>query len=205
MARFALTLTVTLKVADNEARSALEAIQVKMDLADQVSDLSREDRWELEVEAESVDAADSVVRELVERTNLFANPNKHRYVLCRSGAGGGGSTTRTDLAESESGATTTDLAENEVAILVSDRESAEGASILSATQRLGVANVVSARKWVRWRVGLTRTPVRGEPDLFELIRRIGVTTSRRDGLLSNPHSQISRAVLPWGEEKPLES
>jgi hypothetical protein len=52
-------------------------------------------------------------------------------------------------------------------------------------------------------VGLTATPARGDPGLEALIRKVGVTTGRRDGLLSNPHSQTSLAVLPWGEEKRL--
>jgi len=192
-----------------------------MGLADQVRELAREVRWELAVEAESQDAADAVVRELVETTNLFANPNKHRYALSpavehggadAAGARTGSAPDTASMSAAGAGpvsppanvASDSDLADNEVAILVSERESADGASILSAIQRLGVSNVVSARKWVRWRVSLTRTPVRGEPEVFEIIRRIGVTTSRHDGLLSNPHSQISRAVLPWGEEKPLD-
>jgi phosphoribosylformylglycinamidine (FGAM) synthase PurS component len=203
MERYGLTLTVSLKVGDNEARSALEAIQVKMGLAQEVRELSREDRWELEVKADSQDGAYSVVRELVETTNLFANPNKHRFTLAPRRVGGEVSGSVSGSVGRQESPEASDLAEDEVAILVSDRESAEGESILSAIQRLGVKNVVSARKWVRWRVGLTRIPARGEPEVLELIRRIGVTTSRRDGLLSNPHSQVSRAVLPWGEEKPL--
>ena len=187
MAIFQLNLTVALKVGDNEARSALEAIRVKMDLGDEVSDLGREERWELGVDAVSYDAAHAVVENLVQTTNLFANPNKHHYRLERGdGPRGSG-----------------DLGDHEVAILVSDRESAEGDSILSAIRRVGVEDVMSARRWVRWRIGLTHTPSPGEPELLALIRRIGVATGRRDGLLSNPHSQVSRAVFPWGEEKPL--
>ena len=47
-----LLLEVSLKVADNEARSALEAIRVKMGLSADVRDLSREEVWELEVDAD---------------------------------------------------------------------------------------------------------------------------------------------------------
>jgi phosphoribosylformylglycinamidine (FGAM) synthase PurS component len=195
MAIFQLRLTISLKIPDNEARSALEAIRVKMGLDDEVRDLTREERWELGVDAVSFDDAKAVVEKLVATTNLFANPNKHRYTLARADVPFGGP-------DPSVGA---DLADDEVAILVSDRESAEGDSILSAIRRLGVTDVRSARKWVRWRVALTRTPSPEEPDLLPLIRRIGVATGRRDGLLSNPHSQVSRVVLPWGEEKPLES
>ena len=185
MARQALTLTVELRITDNEARSALEAVQVKMGLGDRVSDLVREELWEIEVEAETPDAALEVLGGLVKTTNLFANPNKHRYTLAAGAANGHR------------------LEPDEVAILVTDREGTGGASVLSAIKRIGVDDVVGVRKWTRWRVRLSGPAENGDPELLSLITRIGVATGRRDGLLSNPHSQISRAVLPWGEEKVL--
>lgn len=185
MPTYRLTLEVLLKVTDNEARSALEAIRVKMGLSAHVRDLSREEVWELDVAAADAERAKSVVSGLVETTNLFANPNKHR--------------TRVTVAEGRS----TDLAPDEVAILVSDRETAEGASMLASVERLGVRDLIGARKWVRWRVRLVDAPSPEEPGLVDLIRRIGVATGRRDGLLCNPHCQAARAVLPWGDEKPL--
>jgi phosphoribosylformylglycinamidine (FGAM) synthase PurS component len=168
-------------VTDNEARSALEAIQVKMGLAREVADLAREELWELEVESPTVEQARAIIRKLVETTNLFANPNKHRYAL--------------GVAEA--------LAPDEVAILVSDRESSAGPAMVLSVTRLGVEGLVGARKWVRWRIRLAKAPSKADPGLLELIRRIGVTTTRRDGLLSNPHSQVSSAVLPWGESMAL--
>ena len=185
MSTHRLRLGVSLRVTDNEARSALEAIRVKMGLADHVRDLTREEVWELDVDAPDVERAKSIVAGLVESTNLFANPNKHR--------------TRLD----DAGGRSTDLAPDEVAILVSDRESAEGASMLAAVERLGVRGIVGARKWIRWRVRLAETPSPEEPRTLDLITRIGVATGRRDGLLCNPHCQIASAILPWGDEKPL--
>lgn len=180
-----LTLNVSLKVPDSEARSALEAIRVKMGLSTVVLDLAREDVWELDVEAAGPDEARAIVSSLVQTTNLFANPNKHR----------------TRVTEGEG--PRVDLAPDEVAILVSDRESALGGSILSAVRRLGIAQLSGARKWVRWRVRLAESPTPQDPGLVDLIRRIGVATGRREGLLCNPHCQISHAILPWGDEKPL--
>jgi hypothetical protein len=90
-----------------------------------------------------------------------------------------------------------------VAVLVADREATEGESVLSAIRRIGIDDVVRVRRWTRWRIRLTEPPERGDPEALALIRRIGVATGRRDGLLSNPHSQVSRAVLPWGDEKVL--
>ncbi len=185
MSTHRLLLEVSLKVADNEARSALEAIRVKMGLSHHVRDLTREEVWELAVDARDIDQAKSIVARLVETTNLFANPNKHRTRL-KDGRG-----------------RSVGLAPDEVAILVSDRESAEGASMLGAVERLGVRELVGARKWVRWRIRLAKTPSPEEPGLVDLIKRIGVATGRRDGLLCNPHCQVASAILPWGDEKPL--
>lgn len=185
MATKRLALTVSLKVPDNEARSALEAIRVKMGLSDRVRDLAREEVWELDVECGSVEDARSEVDGLVRSTNLFANPNKHRYSLEEGSAGG------------------VELAPDEVAILVSDREGSVGDSMVAALGRLGVACVVGARRWVRWRVSLSEHAARGEPGLLPLIQRIGVTDSRGGGLLCNPHIELARAVFPWGEEKSL--
>jgi hypothetical protein len=181
-----VVLTVGLKITDNEARSALEAIRVKMGLGDEVVGLAREDLWELDVEAGSPEAARAVVARLVEATNLFANPNKHRHLLAAAGAAPGA-----------------DLAPDEVAILVSDREVAGAVSTLAAVRRSGERSVAAVRRCARWRVRLARPPTPGNPGLLPLLRSIAVTESRTEGLLSNPHSQTVRAVFPWGEEKPL--
>jgi hypothetical protein len=178
-------LEVSLKVTDNEARSALEALRVKMGHANRVSGLSRDEVWELEVEALDADRARSAISDLVRGSNLFANPNKHRTSLR------GADDDRPELAP------------DEVAILVSDRESAEGASLVAAVRRLGLGELASARRWVRWRVRLSEAPSPEEPGVLDLIRRIGVATGRGGGLLCNPHCQVARAVLPWGAEKPL--
>jgi len=185
-----LFLNVVLKAAGNEARSALEAVQEKMNLRDSVTDIAREELWELEVTGGTPAEARETVERLVTSTNLFLNPNKHRHTL-------------TDAGAKDAGSWAEGLDEDEVAILVTDREGTEGESVLSAIRRIGVDDVVSIRRWTRWRIRLAEPPRSGDPDALALIRRIGVATGRRDGLLSNPHSQISRAILPWGEEKVL--
>ncbi len=190
--RHSFFLSVELKAAGNEARSALEALQEKMGLRDRVSGLAREDLWEIDVNARTVEGARETIEQLVRTTNLFANPNKHKYTLADVGG-----------ADPGAAAWVAGLGDDEVAVLVTDREGTEGESVLSAIRRIGVDDVVSIRKWTRWRIHLAEPPMRGDPEVLKLIRRIGVATGRRDGLLSNPHSQISRAILPWGEEKVL--
>ncbi len=207
--RHSFFLSVELKATGNEARSALEALQEKMGLRHLVSDLAREELWEIEVQARTVAAARETIEQLVRTTNLFANPNKHTYTLVAAGGAepddDGGELGSHGPGHSSDGAASwvAGLADDEVAVLVTDREDAVGESVLSAIRRIGVDDVVRIRKWARWRVRLAEPPTRGDPEVLALIRRIGVATGRRDGLLSNPHSQISRAVLPWGEEKVL--
>jgi len=179
-------LVVSLKIPDNEARSALEALRVKMGLADVVAGLERDDVWELTVDASDEASATKLVGRLVTGTNLFANPNKHRTAVGSPGA---------------TGAT---LREDEVAVLVAERGSTEGSSILRTLQGLDVQNVTDARRWTRWRIRLAETPRKGDASVMSLVRRVAVATGRDEGLLSNPHSEVSRVVLPWGEEAWLE-
>ena len=212
--RHTVVLTVGLKITDNEARSALEALQEKMGLRDRVRDLGRDEVWEFGVEAPGRSGALATIERLVLTTNLFVNPNKHSFTI--DGADEPAEETRPDREGSDDGSATRESgaqenvaahsdsrSADEVAILVSEREGGEEQSMLSAIGRIGVDGVVSARRWTRWRVRLNAPPTRDDETLLPLIRRIAVATGRSDGLLSNPHSQISRAVLPWGEEKVL--
>jgi len=181
-----IELAVSLKVPDNEARSALEALTVKMDLGAAVKDLARETLWAFDFGDGSGDPRAAVER-LVRESNVFANPNKHTYGIVEGG--------------SERGHP---LDSDEVAILVRDRDSNWHASILPLLRRLGISGVENVQRWTRWRVRIDPPPSEGDAELVPLLRKIGVTTGRHDGLLANPHSQTARAVLPWGDEKPLE-
>ncbi len=179
-----ITLAVRLKITDNEAFSALEALHAKMGLAGLVAGLIRETLWELEVEAATPDEARRTVEEAISRTNVFLNPNKHFHAFTPPGVGA-------------------DLDPDEVAVVVTDREGADSPRALAAVARAGVPEIRRARRSTRWRIRLSQTPAPEHPEAFELIRRIGVTTGRDAGLLANPHSQSAFAVFPWGEQKPL--
>jgi hypothetical protein len=181
-----IVLTVALKVTDNEALSALEALQTKMGMADSVVGLAREVQWELDVEADGPESALRVVTEIVKRTNVFLNPNKHRSTL-------------TSVPHAWDG-----LDDDEVAILVSDRDGAESLAAIAAGSRIGVTGLRKATRRIRWRVRLAEAPSREQPGLLALMRKIGVASDRGTGLLSNPHSQTALVAFPWGEEKTLE-
>ncbi len=182
-----VVLTVALKVTDNETLSALEALRTKMGMADSIVGLAREVQWELDVEADSPESARCVIAEIVERTNVFLNPNKHRSTLASTAHGYDG------------------LDDDEVAILVTDRDGAESAAAVAAASRIGVMGLRKASRRIRWRVRLAEAPSPGDPGLLPLLRRIGVSSDRGTGLFSNPHSQTALVAFPWGDEKPLDA
>ncbi len=178
-----VTLAVRLKITDNEAFSALEALHAKMRLEREVAGLVRETLWDLEVVAATPDEARRIVEEAIARTNVFLNPNKHYHAFAPAAGA--------------------DLDPDEVAVIVTDREGAESPRALAAVARAGVPGITAARMSTRWRIRLTHPPEQGRPEALELIQRIGVTTGRDAGLLANPHSQSVVAVFPWGGQKPL--
>jgi len=180
-----VTLAVRLKITDNEALSALEALHAKMGLQGVVAGLIRETLWNLEVEAATAHEARRTVEKAISRTNVFLNPNKHFHAFVPPGGAG------------------TDLDQDEVAVVVTDREGAESPRALAAVARAGVREITGAHRCTRWRVRLTHFLAPEQPDVLEVIRRIGVTTGRDAGLLANPHSQSAVAVFPSGEQKPL--
>ena len=180
-----VTLAVRLKITDNEAFSALEALHAKMGLAESVVGLIRETLWDLEVETATPEAARGTVEEAISRTNVFLNPNKHYHSFVPADSVGA------------------DLDPDEVAVIVTDREGADLPRALAAVARAGVPGITAARMRTRWRIRFTHPPTPEHPEVLELIQRIGVTTGRDAGLLANPHSQSAVAVFPWGEQKPL--
>jgi hypothetical protein len=198
-----LVLAVALKVTDNEARSALEALRVKMGLGDAVADLVRDELWVLEIDAPSDTKARDAVARLAASTNIFANPNKHR----------------TEIGGPLLGFDPDVLAADEVAVLVTDREgggvgrgsvdggtdTGGGAGAVEAARRAGFGDLTAARRWTRWRVRYSGPLLPEDPRAARFIQRIGATTGRHEGFLWNPHSQIARVIVPWGGQKPLDA
>jgi len=179
-------LAIGLKVPDNEAFSALEALQVKMGFGDLFNDLAREELWELEFAARREEAL-ARTELLVATTNLFANPNKHRCEVHAADEWTPGDA----------------LKPNEAAIVVADRGHPEGEGMLTALARVGAGDVESAKRFVVWKVGVGRDIPRDDHRVVPVIERVAVTSSRTTGLFCNPHSQTARVLLPWGEEKVL--
>jgi len=181
-----ILLSISLKVPDNEARSALEALRVKMGFGELFTGLVREELWELEFDEPRGEAL-ARAEELVAKTNLFANPNKHRC----------------EVHAAAEWALGDDLGADEASIVVADRGHPEGEGMLTALARVGAGGARTARRFIVWRIRVARDIPRDDHRVIPVIERVAVTTSRTTGLFCNPHSQTARVLLPWGEEKVL--
>lgn len=169
-------LVVSLKIPDVVALTARQTLRRRLG-HDELVDLTRADWWRLSLEVADEAAALLLGRELAEATNLFVNPNKHRYELGLS----------TPLPAPREGVTA-------VAVLTGFRDDA-GASLAAQALRgrLGYGDRVSAVElgtlWV-YQLAVD-DPVRAR----ELAEAMTVTRSRTAGLLVNPHSMWWR----WAE------
>jgi phosphoribosylformylglycinamidine (FGAM) synthase PurS component len=176
--KHAVELLVTLKIPDVTAATARQALQRRLGYAALLADLRRADWWRIEVEADSAQAALALGQELAERTNLFVNPNKHRYT-CQTAwtpePAGDGQTT--------------------VGVVTGFHDDASSELTAHALQgRLGYGGrVLSLDHGTCWSLVLN------EPDpakAVALAEAMAVSRTRSDGLLANPHSQWWRIVAP---------
>ncbi len=158
---------VTLKIHDATASTAQNTIRRRMGLTE-VSRLERAEWWKAEF-ADSCADAETRLRELVERTSIFMNPNKHRYEIV-------------------SGATVPPASAGAARVLVVDREDTIG----KAAQEAAVAHPLSGgalrslARGILWTV--TAEPGKGKSSR-EIAELLAVSTHRTAGLLANPHYQ----------------
>ncbi len=166
-------LTVDLKIPDVTALTAAGALRRRLGYGDVLVELRRADYYRLSLLTDSEQEALQIARDLAENTNLFVNPNKHRYQVA---TGVHNCTVKVD-----DGAYA-------VNVLVTDPESGSGDGILGALQgRLGygdnVADVIAGNLW-------TLVLRADSKELAEAVaEEIAVTRSRGEGLLLNPHYQ----------------
>ncbi|HCU34080.1 MAG TPA: hypothetical protein DGT21_01160 [Armatimonadetes bacterium] len=166
-------LTVQLKIPDVTALTASNALRRRLGYQDTLVELRRADYYRLDLNVEHEQAALELATELAERTNLFVNPNKHRYSVSAGSAH--------PSEPREDGLWT-------VNVLVTDPDSGAGGGVLSALRgRLGygdrVVDVVAGNLWT-----LTlRADTREQAE--QLAEKLAVTVSREQGLLLNPHFQ----------------
>ncbi len=164
-----IELVVSLKIPDVVAVTARQTLRRRLG-HDELVDLTRADWWRLSLNVADEAAALALGRELAEATNLFVNPNKHRYEVGLT----------TPLPEPRDGVTA-------VAVLTGFRDDATASLAAQALHgRLGYGDRVAAVElgtlWV------FQLAVDDTERARELAEAMTVTRSRTAGLLVNPHS-----------------
>ena len=166
-------LTVELKIPDLTALTAGSALRRRMAYGDVLVELRRADYYRLSLNAESEAEAVKLAEKLAEDTNLFVNPNKHRYEVSAG--------IHNSVAADQNGTYA-------VSVLITDPNSGAGAGILEALRgRLGygdeVAEVLAGNLWVL----VLKAESREQAET--IAEAAAVTRSREEGLLLNPHYQ----------------
>ncbi len=166
-------LTVELKIPDVTALTASNALRRRLGYQDTLIELKRADYYRLGLNVADEQAALALATELAEQTNLFVNPNKHRYSVT---AGSGQS------ADPRPDGLWT------INVLVTDPDSGAGSGVLAALQgRLGyadrVVDVVAGNLWILTLQAESREQAE------QVAEKLAVTVSREQGLLLNPHFQ----------------
>ncbi len=171
-----IELRVHLKIPDVTALTAKHALQRSLGYDEWLVDLERADYWRLALEADSEQAALDLARELAERTNLFANPNKHAYQATRAGDG---------AAAAQDPAPSPPFRIN---VLVTSPADTSGAAACRALQgRLGYkGRVHEVTSGTLWTLTLNTTD---REHAEQLAREMTVTDRIDRGLLCNPHYQ----------------
>ncbi len=165
-------LVVGLKIPDVTALTAANAIRRRLGYADVLEVLERADYYRLALDVTDREAAEALVREMAERTNLFVNPNKHTYDVRfpedRTGVG------------AEDGRFV-------VNVLVTSPDDGTGADIAALLHsHHGYPQVESVETGVLWTMHLV---AESEARAREIAEDIAVTRSQGQGILMNPHFQ----------------
>jgi len=165
-------LVVNLKIPDVTALTAANAIRRRLGYADRLLELHRADYYRLELDVPDRAAAEALLRELAEDTNLFVNPNKHVFEVRFPEDRDGG--------EAAPG-------EQVVNVLVTSPDDSSGAGIASTLRgHLGYAAVSSVATGVLWTLRLVAD---SPEDARAMAEEIAITRSQSQGILMNPHFQ----------------
>jgi hypothetical protein len=187
---FRIELGVRLRVPDVVAITARRTLWRRMGYEGVLAELGREEYWSIWFELGGIDEAQEIGRYLAEKSNIFVNPNKHRY---RINIGEGGwdpsipiSQLDFPLVEKGIGKGSGDL--HQVAILVGYWE--DGTAELVANtlrKRLGYGDKVKAILRASLWTALIRAS--SPEEAIGIAEKITLLKDKEEGLLCNPHSQ----------------
>lgn len=168
-----LSLLVWHRVEDLIATTAEETIRNRHENGAKLETLSREEHWRFTFDGNAFPAR---LDDLVARSRLFVNPNKHAFRI---------------VDEPEDG-----RAFPGAIVRVRNREDIEGATAMHSLRPL--AGTEELTEVVFETVWFVRLAPSVEPDeIASLVESYAVTHTRHDGLLVNPHFQDwSLTVVP---------
>lgn len=170
---------ISLKITDNTARSALYALHQRMGMP-HISQLKRWDVWELELDG-GQDAAENCVRDWVENTALFMNPNKHHYKI---------HTVDCPILDA---AQPPEFRHSTGSIFVYDREDGHGEAVMHTLQSM-LKPPLSLKRLLHgvwWDITVNQSNV----NLKNTLDSLALTTHRTSGLFANPHYQNAKVYL----------
>jgi len=154
-------LRLWLKVADATALTARETLQRALGYGRAVTEVDRSEIWAFRWREEP--RAAHVLERLARETNLFHNPNKHRYEIAVG---------ETRLAP-----------RGNVWVLVSVPGAGTGMQGLLGRHHLITGEIPVVRRAQLWELTLDGD----EADRLRMAREIAVAESHHKGLLANPH------------------
>ncbi len=167
-----LALLIGHRVEDLAARTAEETIRRRLDGGEALESLDREEFWEFRYRTEEL--FEEKLTALIDRAELFVNPNKHRWRISTGG-----------IAAGHEG--------KGYLLKVTNREDIDGdVAKHTLTMQYGFRGLEEVRYGVLWIIRLAEGVVGDGPagDAGRaLAEKIAVTKSRDSGLLVNPHYQ----------------
>ncbi|HOE10163.1 MAG TPA: hypothetical protein PLQ35_01450 [bacterium] len=173
-----VTALVSLKIFDNVAATALYALKDRLGYH-QIRSLERSDYWRLSLPDLDEQTAVETIEQIVSRTALFANPNKHRWEIAADAD-------PTKMVHKSAG-------ETAAAILVEDEEDARTAGVREALLTGGsCGSGIEVSHGTLWVLRLGDLPLAEARSLAE---EVAVTKARRRGLFSNPHYQRATVMV----------
>lgn len=193
---FRIELGIRLRVPDVVAITARRTLWRRMGYERTLLDLAREEYWSIWVEAERLEKAQEIGEYLAEKSNIFVNPNKHRYRMKVSWQEWDPSIPISQLDFPLIGEGIPEKRESvyPIAILTGYWEDGT-AEIVTNTlkKRLGygdrIKGLLRAFLWMAWIKASSPEEAIGTAEKIALLR------DSKEGLLCNPHSQWHKLLL----------
>lgn len=177
---FEIELFVKLKIPDVAAVTAKNTLQRRMGYKNILLNLEREDYYKILANLKNIEEAEKIGKELAEKSNIFVNPNKHKYRLEIKGK------------KKEKNAQQKEKV-HLVKVLVNYLEDGTSFLILdSLKNRFNFGKkILDLKRGILWTLTIS---AKNQKESLEKAKEIVLTRSREKGLLVNPHFQSFKII-----------